>query len=173
MANTRSDLMALLYTEPQTKADVSRTHGRTRKSLAKVTVAGTESANHYFPLFRLPANARVWNLLVSHTDLGTTLTMDFGITVSGNWSLADQTEKDIDILADGSDMAAAARNRTSIFGSGITAGTHLLGRTLWELAGDSAAPTPGTTYDVVAKIITTGTPAAGTMDVELEYTAGD
>jgi hypothetical protein len=167
--------MANVLAKPIVKNTVGLVHARLRIAHATITVAGTESANHFFPFLRLKAADRVQGIWLASTDLGTTLTVDIGIFVAGDWTVADQTVKAVDIYADGVDLAAAA---DTIGREVLGFGTNAVNppnrmRQIWQDAGDVAEPTPGTEYDLVMKIITTGTPAAGSVQITTFYTAGD
>lgn len=175
MANTRSDLMANVLATPTVLNRIQASGGRSRTKRALATVAGTESANHIFPLCRLKATDRILDLKIAATDLGTTVDADFGLHQAGDWTAADQTVVDQDCLADAVVLSSAADTVwRSIYGSGAGAvDPPNTGLSLWQVGGVSAQPAAGTEYDVTMTLTTVTGIAAGSVVVLVEYTSGD
>jgi len=179
MANTTSNIMAQLFTDPATKIDVQESHGRIRVKRAEITLDALESAAHIFPLGRFQATDRIYSCLGVWDNLGTTFTIDMGIYPETAWSASvDGTAIASDVLVNGQTLATVTSVQTEILGSGVVTTTpELMGEKLFIVAGvadtDAARPAAGTMYDIAIDIATTGTPLAGSAVFTFFYTAGD
>jgi hypothetical protein len=188
MANVRSDLMASILAG--TKLDVSL--GRLAVYFQKATTAvlAADADGTFYPVMRLPAHARIIQVYVGNDAITGGTDYDLGLYVSGPWDAADQTVKDKDIYADGISMATARNTfvhndtagavEASLGSRGVILGAVVGGgaitglnwaRQVWQDAGDSAAPTPGTTYDLAWTANTVGT-GAGTIVTGILYGVG-
>lgn len=135
--------------------------------IAIVHVAcGALAANETVEFLRLPSSARLLDLEVVNDDLGTTLTIDFGLGTPNDG--AAPTPVDADCLADGYTAQTAAAVWTHILGLGTNGPPpeEMDDNRLWELAGLSADP--GGEMVIYGTCATSGTPAAG--DVTLKIT---
>ena len=172
MANTASDLMANILASPAVLNDVSVSRGRTRTERAVLTVAGTESALHIFPIARLPGSAHIMGMRVSNGAMGTTFTVDIGIFPETDWSAGDGTPIDADFYADGADLALASTLLVEVLGTGVVGEAPAAGQAIFLDAGDTKDTAAGA-YDIALTIATTGTPLADSIVVMIDYTMGD
>lgn len=177
MANSRSDVAANSLTKPPTLNAIGASHGQKRYRRASVATQAADAANHFYVLFRgVSAFDRILKLDISNTaDAGMT-DLNVGAYVSGDWTVADQSlvaGTIEDILVDGANRAAATTQPVNIYGTGTNAFTEdKQGLPLWQQLGLSAAPAPGTVYDIAMRSI--GNPAGGgTYVAEMEYLAND
>lgn len=173
MANTTSDLMGNLLASPIVPNFPRESGGALRWQRATLVVAGTEAIGHLFPIARLDARDRVRDILIGSTALGGTVTADFGVYVSGDWTVADQALKVVDVYANLVDLTVADLIPRSVLGSGAAANSAPnFWEQLWEDAGDVATPTPGVTYDLVMGLTAVTGLVSGTVQVVIEYTSG-
>jgi hypothetical protein len=175
MANTLSQIMTkLLSVTRWTPEDVHSSHARTRMTLAKAVGVAGDAANHFYVLDRFKATDRIlslkWKVLV---DDATWDDMNWGIYVAGDWNVADQDVIDENAYADAVDMDTGVAPWAEAMGSGVAAANALIiTGPMWEAAGVSAEPAPGTQYDLVVKAM--NDPAGGsTMEALITYLSGD
>jgi hypothetical protein len=148
-------------------------HARERVSYFTVAVLDTDSDGRIYPLLRFKASDRIVRVLIVNTAITGGTDYDMGFYTAANWSVADGTAKDADILFDGQSMATARDVLTDLTGLGTNAVNAAdYGKRVWQLAGDSTEPTPGTVYDLCLLANTVGS-ASGTIAGFVEYQAGD
>lgn len=174
MANVRSTLFQQMLSTPPTKIDPNLGHGRLRVKVGVVTLDNSEAAGVILPLARFKAQDRIRHVKLAHPALGAGSTEnDIGIYTAVDWSAGDGAVKNVDQLADGISFASARATPANLLGSGTNARTAAEGgNAVWQDAGDSAQPRPGTEYDVCITCVT-DPGAAGAILFEIGYTAGD
>jgi hypothetical protein len=150
------------------------------------SVLAADSDGIIFPVYSVPSHARVVAVIVGNDAITGGTDYNFGIYNSGDWNSADQAVRDVDIYVDGISMAAARDelidpaqvlagsigSMLNVLGQGAGAITGLqYARQVWEDAGLSAAPTPGTMFDLCWTAPTVGS-GAGTIRTTILYTVG-
>jgi len=110
----------------------------------------------------LPVNARLLSLKIGNDDLGGTLTADVGTYTTASTPVA----VDANAIATAHSFSTAA-GLTEVLG-GDAAPLALHGGTLWELSG--VAANPGGSYIVALTVVTSTTPAIGTISWSILYT---
>lgn len=174
MANTLNDIFTNNLATRREWNSVG-VHGATVLcDVSTTTVAAADAAGRLYPLFRLPAQARILSLIPSNTaDAGLT-DCNVGVYPKTDWSLADGTTILADILCDGENLSAASfasAGPTSRLGKGTNGlAENLYMKPLWQVAGVAADPGPGVEYDIVMQSV--GDPAGCTMIWVITYTAG-
>lgn len=177
MANSRSDVMANLLAVPMTRSNVRQGHSRLRSKLVIVTLDNTEAAGHIVPLARFGYRDIIHQVFCSHPNIAGATDVNVGVYSSGDWTVADQAVKDVDILVDGYSMAVAtAVGKWIDITVAGAAGGHTattIGRELYLDAGDTEAQGQAAgTYDVAMTFVT-DPGAAATIKVRLVYSSGD
>ncbi len=160
MANARSDWFANVLAKPPVMNSMGSSRAEVKTIRVEVATLVGHGAGHYYPLFRLPAQARLWSLKVSNTaDAGLT-DCNIGLYQKADWTLADGVVIDEDILVDGANIAAASGVAVERLGAGTTAYAEgLEGKPLWQVAGVAADPGAGVEYDIALRSV--GDPAGG------------
>ncbi len=141
--------------------------GPLKSVYAKVTVAVSASSASRYIFCSVPSNARLRELKVMCTTLGSDTTMDFGLwkTAKDGSAVVDQ-DRLASALVVGSPIAESSYNNV-LSESADTAFTDL-GKPLWELLGLSTDP--GLIYDVCSVIMhVNGAEVGGTVAIDLLY----
>lgn len=174
MANVRSTLFQSMLAIPATKIDPNLGHGRLRAKVGTVTLDNTEAAGVLLPLARFKAQDRIREVYLQHPALGAGATdNNVGVYTAVDWTAGDGVAKNVDQFCDGISFAAARATMTPLLGTGTNARTAAeAANALWQDAGDSTQPRPGTEYDVVIQAVT-DPGAAGAIAFCLVYTSGD
>jgi hypothetical protein len=177
MANSRSDVMANLLATPMVRSSARAGHSRSRSKLIVVTLDNTEAAGHIVPLARFGYADIIHQVWCSHPNIAGATDVNVGVYSSGDWTVADQAVKDVDILVDGYSMAVAtAVGKWVDITVANAAGGHTsstIGRPLYLDAGDTEAQgILAGTYDVAMTFVT-DPGAAATIKVLIDYSAGD
>lgn len=168
MANVRSDTMAIQLAVPSSRQSARLSHGRVRFRRAVMTVTA-EANGTFYVLERFRASDTIIRILTTQTALAGFTAANLGWYVAGDWTVADQTAKAASVYASGLSLAAAIVTPTDIMT--LSSGANWA-RQVWQDAGDSAEPTPGTQYDLVVTGTTVGG-ASGTKVFGIFYTTGD
>jgi hypothetical protein len=177
MANSRSDVMANLLATPMVRSGARLGHSRSRSKLITVTLDNTEAAGHIVPLARFGYLDVIHQIWCSHPNIAGATDVNVGVYASGDWTVADQTVRDVDILVDGYSMAVAtAVGKWADITVAGAAGGHTsstIGRPLYLDAGRTEAQGQADgTYDVAMTFVT-DPGAAATIKVLIDYSAGD
>jgi hypothetical protein len=93
---------------PATKVDVCDDGGRMRAKFASYTLAGAITTSDTLYCFKLPAGARVHNVVANSTDLGTTGTLNIG------WAATADEVADADGFFAALDVNAAADSAAAV-----------------------------------------------------------
>jgi hypothetical protein len=169
--NTLSDVMANAIASPPVRTAALAAHGAVYSAVATAQIAATHLSGRIYPLLRLPASVRLVRVSIGYQNLGGAATGKLGIYQSGDWSQADQSPKDDDVF-DGSLPLTIVENGASFdpqligFVAGVVPSLYL-----WQYAGDTTPPRPGTTYDICLTL-TANVAAAGAFVLQLEYCPG-
>ena len=174
MANTLNDIFTNNLATRREWNSIGVVGSQVLCQVSTTTVAAADAAGRLYPLFRLPAQARILNLAPSNTaDAGLT-DCNVGVYPKTNWSAGDGTAISADVLVDGESLAAASfasAGPTNRLGKGTNGlAENLYMKPLWQVAGVSADPGPGVEYDIVMQSV--GDPAGCTMIWVVLYTAG-
>ncbi len=187
MANRLSDLLSNILAVPKVMNPVNAGFASLKMMVATTSVLAADADAHVYPCFRVPSDWRLVDLWTFNDAITGGTDYDFGIYQSGDWNSADQAVVDKDIYVDGASFAtarvfgvsvdpslAARSNSDAVASLGsaknmlgtISGGGALTGiqrfRAIWQDAALSAAPVPGTTYDLAWTANTVGT-GAGTI----------
>lgn len=172
MANTLSDLFANILSKPNVKND-SVLHGRPIwQAQAVILSANTDIAGQLYPLFRLSAFARLISLGFANTaDAGWT-SIEVGVWPKNDFTVSDGTAISATILVGTTlDAHLAQKGMKQVLGTGTGSyAPNLEGTPLWQQIGVSAAPAPGTEYDIVMTSVAQPS-GGGTMVWRASYVA--
>jgi hypothetical protein len=199
VANRLSDLLANIYpsSPPALFNDVNLAFAQVKFCMGTISVLAADADAIIYPVFRVLADWRLIDLWVFNDAITSGTDYDIGLYNAGNWNLADQTVRDKDIWCDGltmatarnfgvsvdpsiasralSDDVAATGSGQNVLGRAMASSASITGiqrfRRVWEDAGLSAAPTPGTEFDVCVTANTVGS-LAGTIKVAGLFAAG-
>ena len=177
MANSRSDLMANLLASPSVLNKVSLSGGRRRSKTATVVLDNTEAAGHLVPLARFDSGDYIEDVYICADTLAGATDVNVGVWTAVDWTLADGVVKDADIFVDGMTMNNAGASdsvwlRMSVAAAAGQRTPAQFGRQLWQDAGDTVAPPPGSQYDLVAQFVA-DPGAVATFKIKINYTARD
>lgn len=181
MANRLSDILSNMLAVPSVKNAVNLGHFIVKAAFGTTSVLAADGDGIIYPVFRVDADWRLLSLWTHNDAIAGGTDYDFGIYTAGDWNLADQAVKDKDIYVDGVSMATARNtfihNDTAgaveaslgsagavlgaVVGGGTITGIQRM-RPIWQDAGLSAAPMPGTQFDLCWTGNTVGT-GAGTI----------
>ncbi len=135
----------------------NQTYGRVRRSMFTYAFLATESANDLVHLAKIPIGARMWGGVIASPDLGTTFTIDIGLAGADGSGYIDA---DNSVADDPNFFTTAALD------PGAGAGAFDFGK----LAVDNPGYETEKATDLYLKIVTTGTPSAGTITGYVDYT---
>lgn len=166
-ANVKSDVFTNIFASPPAKNSALAVRAAVFFTRATNLVAVADAAGTIYPVTRLPSHARILGLVVGCSTLGAgAADSDLGLYVAGDWSdpTTSPAAKRADCYCDGVDLTLArnvfAETAAAI---GVSSMGNLLGqaigaprvptgiqwgRQVWEDAGDTTAPRPGTEYDL-------------------------
>lgn len=166
-ANKKSDVFTNIFAQPPAKNPSLAVRAAVFFSRSTAAVAVADTIGTVYPMLRLPAHARILSLVVANDAMASMTDMDLGLYVAGDWtdSTVSPDVKEIDIYADGISMANARSSMIGVNAAvlalsdlsmgnffGAAGGGALTGlqwaRQIWEDAGDTVAPRPGTEYDL-------------------------
>ena len=171
MANSRSDVMANLLQNPQVKSSTSRVGSRVRVKDCVVVLDNTEGAGHIVPLARFHAGDRILKIEGRYPAFVGATDVDIGLYAAGDWTVADQTVVDQDILVSADNWTAAVAIFTDL-GTGA-AGERAASATVNELWQDAAlTANDGRLFDLAITFVA-DPGAAGTAVIRITYVAGD
>jgi hypothetical protein len=137
MPNTLSNLMAAYHGIPSRNDQNSRSVAYYTRP--RIQVTSTEGTGHLYAVARLPAHARIIAQWVANGTIAGMTDNDLGIYPSVNWSLADPVAHAPTALFEALDLTVVRQDvLLTVTATGL----------LWEAAGMTAAPRPGTTLDI-------------------------
>ena len=96
-------------------------------------IGASASSGSIYHLVSVPSNAKIVDVRVSAPDIGTTITMDFGLYTTAG------VVKDSDAFAAALDLHSGALDNKSI-SHGVVLTVDLHDNQIWQIAGDSADP---------------------------------
>jgi len=143
-----------------------RKDGRVRVAADAFEVLTTDlDAADIIVLCRLPSYANIIELKVASDALGTTLTADIGIYETTG------VVADVDAFGTAVVFSAATPLTDYRFEAAGAAGTpsnrDAAGKAIWELLGLTVDPNKQ--YDIALTVVTSTTPAAGTIAYDIRY----
>lgn len=174
MANTLNDIFTNNLASRREWNSIGTVRAHQLVQVSTTTIPSTDGAGRLYPLFRVPAQARIVSLIPSNTaDAGLT-DCNVGVYPKTDWSAGDGTAISVDCLCDGEDLHLASfasggpANRLGKGTNGLA--ENLFMKPLWQVAGVSADPGAGVEYDIVMQSV--GDPAGCTLIWVITYTAG-
>ena len=165
--NTKSTIVTNADATPPVMTNNNISGGRLRLAKGTVAVAAADDDASTFRICRIPAHCVVDSIYVASDALSTGASYAFGVYRTAADGAA---AVDADVWADAVDLSAAVA-KTAITYEKTATDISKVEQPIWQLAGVSASPTPGTMYDVVATATAAGT-AAGDITVWVYYTDG-
>lgn len=159
VANTKSTIITNGDATPPVPSLSAINRGRLMEQVGYVEVAAADDDNSVYRFCRIPANARISQVLIKNDAItgGTDYNLGVYATAEDGGAAVDDNA-----LADALDLSSARAVYTDLTAIAEEDGE----KKLYELAGVSADP--GTDYDVCLTGITVGT-AAGTIAVIVRY----
>lgn len=146
---------------------VEKEHGPVKNIFAQCTVAVSASSASRYIFCQLPSNARLKEVKLMHTSLGSNTTMDFGFwrTTADGGTAVDQDR--IGSLIAVQTPVAESSYSNILSESGDTAFTDL-SKPIWELLGLSSDP--AIKYDLCGVIMhANGAEVGGTVALSVDY----
>jgi hypothetical protein len=142
---------------------------QTALSPVATTTTITAVASDTYEIVRVPTNARILSLKVVNATLGTTVTTNFGLLRPVTGGSPTTTGGSATALATGVALGTANATWLEVLGLGGTPSVANMGKTAWELAGQSADP--GGEFVVAMTFSAVTSAAAGAVTVQITYTA--
>lgn len=162
--------------------DTQLYRGGERVHIVEVPIDGSEANGHLFPLVRMLAHDRItsvkWLSGADYTSNADTIRVTIGLYATEAWTTAstgtalggDIYAHSWNMAASGGDTAESPANAIELLGLGTNAiDAPNFFRQLWEDAGESVAPPPGTEYDLVANFNSISSATAGTNVLIVKY----
>ncbi len=172
MASYYSDLFAARTTpgtlDVQKRASAGLSHGRLRYAIAHFDPGAVVASSSTVRMKQFKSGDRINSILLTSNDSGSAGDIDVGLYKTG--TNHDGAVIDADLFASAQDVNAASRVSLEIFAE-ASLGVLDLGKTLWELAGQSSDPMED--WDLVVSFPEATTDAAFHMLLEIYYTSGD
>lgn len=167
VVNTKSTSITNAEASPAVMNANTHQGGVLRIAKETVAIAAADDNDSTFRFVRISAHAVVDSIEFACDALSTGASYAFGVYATA----ADGGAAiDADCWADAVDCSAAVA-RTDITYEKTATDITKAKKAVWEIAGVSTAPAPGTMYDIVATATAAGT-AAGDMTVWVKYTDG-
>lgn len=170
MANRVSDLLAGRFATPPALVNQALGHFKRYALVGTNGVLVADADGIILPVARLKSHWRILNIAYHNTAItgGTGYTL--GLFPATDWSAGDGVALDADCYVASVTMAVAATAPVNATTGVARSTTANLWREVWQDAGVSAAPVPGTEYDLCWVGATVGA-ADGTIKTLVEYGA--
>lgn len=163
-----SDEIADLVATPKIKGQPIRA-GLLHIKIATVTMVTADSAPSLQTMIRIPAHARVKDLMLSSLDFSTAGAIDIGLHTESTPGVAS-TAVDADFFATAVDLSGGPYNKLSVLNESTTNTPAKQAQALWQAAGVTTEPAAGTFYLITFTVSTTfNSTGTLTLALEVEY----
>lgn len=162
VVNRNSTRIANATASPVVMDNVNNNHGRLRRQVATVELAGDDSIASKIRMFKVHSSWSISSIIL-YCDAITSSAADVGLYLSNGGAVVD-----VDAYASAQSLATA-----------ITVGSNIafearnidkIENAIWQDAGQSKDP--GVYYDITLTLTAAAT-AAGTVTMEIDYVSGD